>query len=147
MNTKKIDLKAGQNGTSANGQTNGNTSTAVVINQPKKETATPEQVLQEVTEKKEVTQMQPLSIPDILQKVNRLNELAGQRSQAKKTVEKLRAFNPELTEAKTTITIEDENGNEFSTSNTEALKLIIAGFLNYSQNRLSDIEAQLQKLA
>jgi hypothetical protein len=147
MSTKKIDLKAGQNGTSANGHTNGNTTTAVAIPTQKKETATPEKVLEELTEKRQPQPGELLSISEILQKVNRLNELSAQRAQALKTVEKLKGFNPELTEARTTVNIEDDNGNDFSTTNTEALKLIIGGFLKYSEQRLADIEKELQKNA
>lgn len=147
MTTKKIDLKAGQNGTSANGQTNGNTTTAVSIPQPKKETATPENILQHLTEKAKPQPGEPLSISEILQKVNRLNELTKQRNQAVETVEKLKKFNPELTEARTYVSIEDEANNNFVTYNTEALKLMISTFLKYSEQRLADIEQELQKAA
>lgn len=147
MSTKKIDLKGGQTGTSANGHTNGNTATAVAIPQPKKETATPEKVLEQLTEKAKPQPGEPLSISEILQKVNRLNELTKQRNQAVETVEKLKKFNPELTEARTYVSIEDEANNNFVTYNTEALKLMISTFLKYSEQRLADIEQELQKAA
>jgi hypothetical protein len=90
---------------------------------------------------------QPQSIADIMRKIERLNELNEQRENAEFTVQKLKGFNPELTEAKTQVVIKDARGKEFTTSNTEALKLVISHFLKYSENRLQDIEAELMKAA
>lgn len=117
---------------------NGGLKHTVEIKQDRKPVVVPTPAkLEPVTEKS-------LSIDQKIQKVQDLNDLIAKRNRFLEAKTKLNSFNLKREETSTRITVQDNAGNQFLTSQSEAIEKIL-GVLKESINKgLAETESKIQ---
>lgn len=94
--------------------------------------------------KKELKQVN--AVERILNDLEVLNSRSENRTALMETLRKLKAFNPTVTESNTELIIK-ARGNEFRTTATEPLKMIIGNYVAIVENKLREVESDIANLA
>lgn len=107
--------------------------------QPKPEEKTDVVVKTEVVEQKV-----ELTIEDKIQKLDDLNNLVEKRNRLKESANKLKSFDLKREAHSTEITLTDESGNRFKTSNTKAVESFIRMTEQVIFEELTSVESKIQ---
>ena len=87
------------------------------------------------------------AIDKLLNDVTVLNSRIENREHLLETQRKLKSFNPSVTEANCTLVIQDNRGNQFKTTHTEALKMVIGQYVATVESKLREVESDISQLA
>jgi len=118
---------------------------AIVDRKPTKETPVVPEVKPEILpEVKPEVQKPELNIEQKIQKVSDLNDLIAKRERFMEAKMKLASFNLKREEHTTRITIQDQEGNQFLTSQSDAIEKIINVLKNSIDDGLASTEAKIQ---
>jgi hypothetical protein len=128
--TKELSAKAGQK---SNGKTDSKDC------KPASSNAKP--ALQIEPEKLEP---KTLSIEEKLQKLEDLNDLVEKRNRLKASLSKMNSFNLKREDHSTYISLQDNSGNRFQTSNTKAVESFIELTRDAIQRELDMVENKIQ---
>ena len=130
----KADEKKPTQGVANGKPSNGSQTTALTPNTAAKEEAKAE--LKKVN-----------AIERILNDLEVLNNRRENREHLLESRKKLKAFNPTITEGLCTLTIQDNKGNHFKTTHSEALKLVIGNYTAIVERKLEEVKADIANLA
>lgn len=102
------------------------------------------------TEKREETKAELKKVNAIERILNDLEVLNNRRENREHLLEskkKLKSFNPTVTESTVTLTIKDNKGNQFQTTHSEALKMVIGNYIAIVDRKLDEVETDISNIA
>lgn len=87
------------------------------------------------------------AIDKLLNEVTVLNSRIENREHLLESQRKLKSFNPTVTESNCTLIIQDNRGNQFKTTHSEALKMVIGNYVAMVDAKLREVESDIAHLA